>query len=287
MKSTRLRALAVFLIGYLAPLHAQTFDRTRPVAPQLEDNMRGVYSAPARTHPGGSTIRATKLYNIFEHTSGEEWPRVAVTVIKWTPFGTMRVKASSGSMYLPKDECWEYKATLWTSMVQHEDIAPFTVCLDDYKGGTAIEGVSKWAVWFKNPNWDSTDERRTIGPRPPNMPTPRSSALGLDMSVGSRELAHVANLLMQLGFDWGNPQDGRVWIVGFGPSTPQVQSGSMSDLAKQQAEINATWDKLTKSTQAAAAEAQANLKAAQAAQAKAEATAEADYRAHEQGVTGK
>lgn len=167
------------------------------------------------------TIKDTKLNNIFENKQDGTYPRVAVTVVNAPIF-----HAEGFAMWnnTHKYGCYDLKATLWQSKTESETIDGFKLCSpDDVVYDVPMEEIQFWGsfttIYGSTYYEESSGKKRTTGPLVPETPIPQDikhkTYFFKEFQSTSYDTLMMGSVLYNMGFDWTDIKDKRVWFVEF------------------------------------------------------------------------
>lgn len=211
--------LATLLTLMLAGCAAQPGD-----GPSIGERMQKAIDG-ARVQPGAQAAASTfpaeldglfKKHPITNAQRPETWPRLAITITGAAP-GVFQTVSMGNYSNLGASDCVTYKIKLWTSAKDAKSFDNLKLC------PTELYARVKSVPLYQVPTWGrraffidekTTGAVRTDGPTPPadHFPTdPTLQNLWLDQYRNT--IFFVGGMLVQLGFDWNNVNDKRVWFV--------------------------------------------------------------------------
>jgi len=202
-------------------------------AASLADVLRAVVqasraSAPAdaASHAGAPGTPPFELAGVLTRAPitntqrPETWPRVAVTISSATP-GVFKLVGLGDHNSLGPADCIVYNVKVWSSPTESQVYDGLRLC-----SGELYRQV-KDVPMFQVPTWGrrqyfvgekTTGALRTDGPTPPADHFPTDPALQVVWLDNLRNtIFYVGAILRQVGFDWNNIYDKRVWFVSVPP----------------------------------------------------------------------
>ena len=194
----------------------------------------------------GPSVKDTPLYNLYANKPYDttkpftgQYPRVALTILAAPPTHAALTAGAGGA----PPGCWTLHAKLWTNAQQSRDVGPFQWCMPrDLPSNTTTSygnynlmntglsrfgGIARWIPGaLAHSMTDTTGNRRTEGPVPPDNPVPTDPATrryyGNNFqipSVDAGDGAMFESMLDVMDFDTSINADRRVWIVKFVPAS--------------------------------------------------------------------
>lgn len=173
----------------------------------------------------GSALKDTPLQDIFMEAPWDsnlpgdvQWPRVAIVVHDEPAFHSDITPHLGGSF---QEGCWELSAIIWRSENDSEKVENFMWCTpENVLYEVAKRDAGMWFIGTAQLNFEkNTGSRRTNGPNPPakaypsDMKHKRFFKRDFDIDVYNGEM--FAALLYQMGLNWDDSWDRRVWITQF------------------------------------------------------------------------
>jgi hypothetical protein len=195
-----------------------------------------ILAGPGATIPpalAGVFLKAP--YNVNAPLNNQ-YPRVAFTVLSSPPNHSELVSnlVLGGGAVPPA--CWQLSARIWSSPKTSKDSGPFTLCMPgilSVASGIPLRGFEEWCraeqtLYRPTPGQQTTGERRTLGPIPPDTIFPGGvrylgyyGGLGEPFPITDTEEGYMwACLLYGMGFDWQKKQDRRIWIYKYNAVEP-------------------------------------------------------------------
>lgn len=157
-----------------------------------------------------------KKYPISKTDHPEVWPRAAVTITRATP----GVLAMQFNGEIGANECMTVNIRFWKDASTSQDFDDVSICADYFAKmqNMSLGPLMLWPGRQFWPNEKNSGSVRNNGPMRPmsNAPTDADSALWFQS--GHNGLFFFAALFYQMGYDWNDLYDRRVWIVSV-PST--------------------------------------------------------------------
>jgi len=184
-------------------------------------------SSASNLGKGGRTLKATALNNIFlDHVfdskldKSKQYPRVALTVHSEPRFHNTQFPL----LHTERQErgCWSVSAVLWHSSKKSEKVAPFEWCTPkDVAYEVPLGDITYWSLGYASLyGYDETGTKRTNGPNPPDKAFPddvrhKKHFSETNLSPFTYNGVLIASLIYQMGFDWANKPDKRIWVTKF------------------------------------------------------------------------
>ena len=172
----------------------------------------------------GLFLSAQFNYNI---SMDSQYPRVALTVLASPPNHAENIIMLITQGATVPRACWQLEARVWTNSNTFNDVQPFTVCMPDIVSQIAYSPFTQWAMPDRIATIPaaSTGRTRTLGPVPPDNAFPDDiryaayygASEGMYPDEGTEEWFMFASVLYDMGFDWHQTSDHRVWIYKYVP----------------------------------------------------------------------
>jgi len=170
---------------------------------------------PASERPApaaGSGIAGSELDGIFKKfpitndQHPEQYPRAAITITSVSP-STFRTGGSSSA------ECISFDVRLWSSATKSQLFKDMKMCAPQRSRDVPFYTLLTWPRRGGEPG--NSGAVRTDGPRRPatNFPTDAALVDAWFDSPSSRGINFIGSILYQMGYDWAQPGEARVWIV--------------------------------------------------------------------------
>jgi hypothetical protein len=157
----------------------------------------------------------------------DQYPRIAFTVLTSPPNHAQLITIIRVGGGVVPPACWQLSARIWSSADKSKDVAPFSLCMPDILSGVRGVPLRGWEDWvlmstYRPPDGQTTGERRTLGPIPPDSIYPQGVRYQpyyynlKEFPAGDSEEGTMwAALLYGMGFDWEKLQDRRIWIYKY------------------------------------------------------------------------
>lgn len=151
------------------------------------------------------------------------YPRIAFTVVE-SPSNHADIETTAFAMGSPiPSACWTLSAKVWHSASNSEDVPAFTACNPDILAHNVP--LRNYERWWHSQASKSTGNKRTQGPKPPEMAFPKSikyaSYYGPQNGIipapaaDTQEGLFWASVFYHMGLEPSNWNDHRVWIYKY------------------------------------------------------------------------
>ena len=159
----------------------------------------------------GPGIAGSELANIFKRyplgspQSRDNYPRAAITIVSASA-AVLQPGASSA------DQCVQFNVRLWANAKSSRAFDGLQLCAQDKSSGVPFRTLTYWPRQYLP--GDTTGAVRTDGPRRPttNFPTEPKVATAW-FSERAQGIFFIGSILYQLGYDWDQPGENRLWFV--------------------------------------------------------------------------
>ena len=155
-------------------------------------------------------LRDTELNGIFNTSTTQEWPRIAVTINK-LPSWFYSMPPSGMMGQYSQNDCINVSITAWQNNKTEKTFENIDFCGDDIVRETPFSDVGLMWKSFGLVSTTNTGTTRTTGPKPPQRLFPNKP--GLDMFFQFNGDYYVGSIMATLGYNWKEPSDYRFWIV--------------------------------------------------------------------------
>lgn len=229
MKIHKLLALLLSLIS--AGANAGFFDELNDgLNKAISDVNKTVAQSSGKDAPEdkvfGSALSGTALQDIFldspydsSKRGDEQWPRVAFTVHEQPEFHSQVTPGVTGAAYT--EGCWTLSAIIWHNETSSEQVEDIRWCTpENVLYEVAKSDASLWFIYSADISFDkTTGEIRTDGPLPPSRAFPSDMRhkrfFRRDISIDLYNGEMFAAMIYQIGLNWSDLSDRRVWITKF------------------------------------------------------------------------
>jgi hypothetical protein len=200
--------------GQARPAAASIVDQfTTAVQTSLDKARNGGVVPYASIESTPELSRLMSRHPVTDAKNPPAWPRVAITVTSAPRYATQ------GGYFLfssPRpDDCIAFNLKVWTDERTAKAYDRLQLCADYFNKTPRIlhTAMLLWPRREAWPLWKNTGSVRTDGPQRPTTNAPIDPLSQRWFAGDAPFMSYLIGLLLQLGYNWDDLYDRRVWIV--------------------------------------------------------------------------